>query len=864
MKHQPPKWADRFLKWYCDPKLLEEIEGDIYELFDRRIKSEGPGKAKMKFVWDVLRFFRLSNIKKGNRYRSPLFGIILIRSFLNTGLRHIYKNLTTSLISILGLAIALGLCITSIIFYDIQVNLDEFHTKGDRIYQVTRIMKSDEGRYLAGNTPIPLGPSILKDYTAIEEFVRIEQTGAYVSASKKTFEEKVAFVDPGFFTLFDFEFYTGDRNSLKRKNTIVISYEMAKKYFPDNEPIGKVLKVKFSNNHSSNFEVAGILKPYSNYASFSFDFYIPFDHYFDEQNRKSDDWEQDIDATFVLIRKEKVFSELLNDERYLSPVNEDKSDLMTEGYVLFSLYSLSENSQNIRGSISWAPPSFTRMGLAFIAFLMLLLAIFNYINISIASSTRRLKEIAIRKVIGSNRLLIIFQFMTENILLCALAFGFGYFLSYSVFVPGLDQMLPMNIPFSFSSWEFIMTPMVLLFILTALISGAYPAYYISRFESNVILKGSERFGNNSIISRVLLGFQLTLAFIMIIGSLVFVSQSRDILNMDWGYDPENRYVIRTTNQQQTKLLKQELLNLSSVKGISVSRGQIGLHSLDINFLYEDIDYHSTTYFVDHFYQQNMGLSLIRGSWLSDRIEDKKGIVINESFARKLIWQEPIGKQIYVNGDHLTVIGVVRDFKHRNFNKTDTPVMFQHIENYQGDGLTYLTLNIQEGKMEEVSDYVAEAWLSIAPGEPYVARQQDTVFDGFYEQTVQSGKILITLSTIAILLACLGLFGLLSFSIQKRLKEFSIRKVLGASAMSIVWHVTRQYLPIIVIAFVLGILVGNMLIYKLLYLMFNNLTPLSFIPYLMAFMIILVTILITISGQIIKATRVNPVENLRSE
>jgi ABC-type antimicrobial peptide transport system permease subunit len=862
MSSQPPKWINRFLEWYCDPELLDEIQGDVLELYNRRIQSGNKRYANLFFFRDVLGYFRWSNLKKNHKIMNPLKNLILFRSFMKVGLRNILRHYVVNSISILGLALALGIGITSLIFYDVQVNMDELHSKGDRIYQITQVREEAK---IEGNTPTLLGASAQADLAMVECMTRIERRGAYVKYRNDTFEERVAFVDPSFLQIFDFPMISGNEFALAQKSAIVISYEMAKKYFANEDPIGKEMQMMFSETHQANFVVTGVMDKYSDYASFYFDFYIPFENLASFQNEV--DWGTLTHATFVLAKPNTNPSELKEGlSQYLTPINANSEEQLITDFKLYPLYELSENCREIEGSISFTAPAFTRISLAVIALMLIALAVFNFINISIASYAKRLREIAVRKVIGSNRKQIIFQFFTESFLLCLFSFLLGIYLSLAVFTPGLNYLIPLRIPSGFSSLSFMAVSLSCLFVSIVAIVGIYPSTYVSRFSSSHILKGIAKFKRNSFFSRLMLAGQFILAFITIVGCFVFTSHTLALFDKDWGYETKDVLMVRTVRLSQMELMRNAMMKDAHVKTLAISmNSHVGAHNPTVSFQYDNKAYESVSYFVDENYHETLGLKLKQGRWFDGtKVDFDKSVVVNQAMVREMKWVDPLSEEINYQGATRQIIGVVHDFHYRGFHSPIRPVLFFGLQEDTSSSLYYISIKSTANDLNELQLKAQLLWDEIAPDEPYTGMLQEDAFEAFYEETEASTIILLIISTIAIILACLGLFGMFSFTIQRRLKEFSIRKVLGASPLSIVYQVGKTYLIIISIALLIGAPIGYLMIDKLLSIMYPERMETGFSPFLWAFLMTAGTIILTIVGQVMRAVKVNPTENLRGE
>ncbi len=863
MKSTPPKWADRFLRWYCNPELLEEIQGDVYELFDRRIDEKGSRIANRKFVWDVIRFLRWSNIRKSNSKYNTMNQFVLFRNYLKLGFRSISKHWITSSINIFGLAIAIGVTITSAIFVDMQVNMDSFHTKADRIYQVVNYVQEEHGEALWGDSPLQIGPKIVEDHPGVEATVRIEEVSASVRYGDNVFRESFIFTDPDFFEVFDFPMLYGNRQVLYDKNQIAISRDMAIKYFADQDPIGKELSIKFGNGIVKRFVVAAVMDKYPDQASFHYRFYVNIEIFFDINEDRSFGWDYLTDGTFIVTTEENDLSSLIKYfPEYVKVQNASDPEWVVNSFELVPLLELSENDYRIMSGISNGGHPAGRIALGVVSVMLLTLACFNYMNIAVSAASRRLREIAMRKVMGSVRKQIILQFMIENLIMAFLAIVFGTLISYFLFLPGFNAMIPIHVPFAFSSVPLMIGFFGALLIIIVLASGAYPSFYISRFQPISIFRGNERFGSKNIFSKVLLSFQFFFAFSTIVGSFVFTEHGIYLNEKEWGYDPSNIITLPVVNTGQFNQLKSKVEQYPDVRKVAGSFGQIGYYNRYTSFDHLGGQIQSIMYRVDESYMDIMNLELKEGRLLGDGTQDQLySAVVNETFVNKMGWEDPIGQTFTYDSVRRNVVGVVEDFHYNDFYRDVEGVFFIGIGDYRTNYMTVLTA---DEKMLEVDGYVRNAWLEIAPDDPYQRRFQEDAFDGFYEENNANVSLMLVISSIAIVLACLGLYGLLSFNIQRRLKEFSVRKILGAAPISLVKIASKQYAWILLVSFVMGAPLGFVLINKLVTSIYPDSGEVGPVPFIMSILIVVITVSITISGQIIRATRVNPAENLRNE
>lgn len=859
----PPKWAERFLRWYCNPDFLEEIQGDIWELFDRRLEEGSPGFARRKFLWDVVRFFRWSNLKRSNsKYKMNRF--VLFNNYLKLGFRNISKNLLISSINIFGLSLAIGVAITTYIFLDLQLNMDSFHLKKDRIYQVLNHVNDENGLSLWSDSPLLLGPSLEADISSVESTARVEFAYADIRYKDQVFSEFMAFVDPAFFQIFDFELRYGDKKALANKEQLVISSEIAKKYFGDSNPIGKEVSIKFNSTVSKRFVIGAVLEKYSHRASFGWGVYIPFENFVDLKLIDNYDWSYMTDATFVLMKEREAVSALSNKyEEYVAIQNGSNPEWDVKGFEPLDLNSLSENSYRILGSVSNGGHPAGRLALGVIAALLLAMACFNFMNISVASASRRLKEIALRKVMGGVRKQIINQFLVENILQCVMALVLGTITSYFFFVPGFNAMVQgIEIPFSFSEVQPTVIFFVSLLIVVGFSSGAYPAFYISKFQPISIIRGNQKFGSKNLFSKILLGIQFFMAFVTIVGCFVFTDQGIYLGQRGWGYEPNGIMAVPVENTSQFEKLRNGIQDHPKIQSIAGSFGHIADYDNRVNLDILGDQTRAVTYSVSGDYFETLNLKLKEGRWLTDRPQDQQSsVVVNERFVDAMDWDEPIGRTFTYDSVRRTVVGVVTNFHYASFYADILPVFFQGI----GEGTTsYLSLKTSPENEIEVDAFVQSVWKDIAPDDPYLRTFQSDAFDDFYAENDSNVSLMLVISTFAIILACLGLYGLISFNIQMKLKEFSVRKVLGAKASTIVKVASRQYTWIISIAFILGAPLGYFLINMLVGQIFVEPKETSIYTFVIAIVAVFLTVTITVSGQVIRAIKVNPAEILRNE
>lgn len=865
MSHQPPKWADRFLRWYCHPHFIEEIEGDIYELFDRRVEQQDPRVARIKFVWDVFRFLRWSNIKRSNSNYTTMNQFQLFRNYLKLGFRNIKHNPVSSSINIFGLAIAICFAISIYIFTDMTLHLDSFHEKGDRIYQLTNYVEQDGSTALWSDSPYLLGPKIVSDHPSVENFARIEYRSSSVKKGLDVFDELIIFTDPGFFEMFSFPMLNGTNQVLYDKNKVVISRNMAVKYFDNEDPVGQELSFKFTNGKILLLVVGAVLDEYPYNSSLTFDFYLPMENFEDLNFENTADWGFMTDATLVMLKEGESIGSLSSSyENYVALQQGSDPEWQITSFEPIGLYDIATESFRIDSSIIGGQHPAGRIAMIVITLCLLGMACFNFMNIAVVGAAKRLKEIALRKVMGSVRSEIVKQFLIENILQCFFALVIGLLLAYFALIPWFDYSIPdFDIEFrTVNPWNLIIF-MVSLLVCVGLISGAYPAFYISKFDTITIFKGKEKFGSKNVFSKIMLGVQFFLAVMTIVGCFVMLDQSIHLKNKNWGYDPTGIMSIYVSNDEQYELLKNEVIQHPAVSQYTSADYLLGRGIAKSSLEHGNRKVVIRQIGVSENYFETFDLQMKEGRPMSDRVSDQQnGVVVNEKFVNAMGWEgSAVGQSFMYDSINRLVIGVVEDFHYYNFFAEVGPLM---IHGLPKEKVHYLTMRAHPDQLAGLEAFTKSAWQKIAPNDPFDRVYQEEAFDGFYQENKSNISILVLITSIAVLLACLGLYGLLSFDVQGKLKEFSVRKVLGAEPSSLIRIVSKQYFWVLLIAFIIGAPLGTMGMLNLVNAVFPEPKPITAAPFIIAMLIILFTLVVTVAGQISRAIKVNPAELLRSE
>lgn len=867
MKYHPPTWANNFLEWYCRPDLLEEIQGDAYELYARKV-TENKFLADLQFSWNVLRFFRLKNIRKKSKhsnYVNLAHFMVMLKSYLLSGVRTIGRNLTHSTINIAGLALAIGCGISIFLLIDSFYNLDSFHEKGNRLYLLTSKVKSGDETENWARTPYLLGPALQAEQPSIETIVRIQKLNDLsVRFEEHVFPETIWAVDSTFFDAFSYPIVKGTSRPLSDKKDIVISTEKAVQYFGSEDPIGKELSIKFSENEITIFRVSAVADNLMDKSSMRFTFLIPMDHWEEQRSEGSIDWSSWARSTFVVIKDGhhpvELAAALLP---YQKLQNEAHQRFQVRDVEWLPISKMAARSYDIVNCLSWDLHPVTIIAVSIIAVFLLLLACFNYMNVAIASVSLRLKEIGIRKVIGGSKSQVILQYMVENLVLCSIALLAGTVLAYLFLVPAFNSLYPITIPFSFSSTSTMLCFFGGTLFLIALLSGAYPSLYVSSFNAIRILKGTEKFGGKSLFSKIMLGFQFSISFTTIIFSLLSISNREYFEKKDWGYDYQDITYVPISGKEQYLALRNVVSQQKNVISFAGSATHIGVDDELTNVQGNDRNFQATRFPIGFEYLETMNVRLKEGRFFSSATESDKhsAVVVNEALVKKMGWADPVGQQISFHGITFSVIGIAYNFYYEDFDKVLDPAIL-HIESEES--FNFFVVKSTHGSSEEIASLIRSSWTSIAPDDPYLGDTQKEVFGSFYESNRSDSKIMYFISIIALALACMGLFGLISYNLSRRMKEFSIRKIFGAGSLHIFRLMSQEYLAVILIAFSLGTLLGYYFMAQLHEAVYPDPIPLESWPVIFTLVLMVVSVSLTVISQLQRVIRENPTKTLRSE
>ncbi|MBI9038129.1 MAG: ABC transporter permease [Bacteroidales bacterium] len=799
----------------------------------------------------------------------------MFKNYLKTAFRNLFRNKIFSFINIGGLAIGIASCLLIFLYIITEFSYDKFHEKSDRIYRVAINGEISGSFFNVAVSSAAMARPMIRDFPEVVDAVRINdvaQTVYFTYNDKKYFEEGMIYVDSSFFNIFTYDVLNGDLSSaLDEPYSLVLTEDVADKYFGKENPIGKIIKL----NDRQNYKVTAVIANPPQNAHFHFKIVSSFSSLYKDYGKEAyEHWGSLSLLTYILLNngvKAADFEKKLPDFflKYMEDLeNMDvKFEAFLQPITSIHLHSNLMAEAEANGSMSYI------YTFSAIAIFILLIACINYMNLTTARSIKRSREVGLRKVVGALKKQLIFQFIFESMILSLIGFIIALILveiSLPVFNELTGQEFGLNL---LSKWYYILS-MIGMILFVGLVSGSYPAFYLSSFHPIKVIKGGlSKSSGKSSLRNTLVIVQFTISIILIICTGVVYSQLQYIKSKKLGFDKENILILPLRGERlrnKIDVIKSELLNLSCVEKVTASRSVIGSGIDGTGYHPEGYDENSPwiifTNSVDEDYVETMGMNLIKGRGFSKEFgTDTSSIIINKTLMKKLGWEEPLGKKINRYGDSteipLTIIGVIDDFHFNSLHKAVEPSLLC----YYPEELRFLNLKLNSGNINTSLETIKAKWNELEKSFPFDYYFLDQDFENFYRADKRMGEIFIYFTIIAIFVACLGLFGLASYSAEQKTKEIGIRKAIGSSVSGIVFMLTKQFVKWILIANIIAWPIAYFYMDKWLGNFAYNIELSDFWWLFVASAVISFAIaVITVSSQALRAATANPVESLKYE
>ncbi len=860
----PPQWPLRLLRFFVKEKYLEEIEGDMEEIFYENVERYSPGKARWIYTFDMIKLFRPMLIRN-LEFLTHLNQFGMFKNYFKVSLRGLMKNPLNSFINVFGLSAAIGICVFAYAFARWTYSTDQFHEHKNEVYLTTFFADRDGSQQQFGITPRPLGEMLKEDFAQIKKVCRVEDRNVVMKYGDNVFHERVRFTDPEFLEMLTFPLKWGVANSLSDVNSIILSEDASIKYFGEENPIGETIIMIFGKDQSKAFKIAGVAKEFPKSRTISFDFLINFQNIKTvDPNYDFHDWKASVNATLIQVDDPASLSAINKGmEQYKKLHNQAADeDWAISSFAFVPLATLHERSGEIRDDISRSSGDNykTIIYLVVISAFMLLLACFNYINIAITTAAKRLKEIGVRKSIGATRRIVIIQFLIENIVLTFFALIVGVFLGMTVFIPGFESMWNFNMDFHLTDLTlWIYLPIILL--VTSIASGIYPSFYISRFQVVGILQGSVKFGKNNPLTKIFLSFQLIMACMFISTSVMFTQNADYLAHRSWGYNQTETMYVAVPDQASYEKLSSLMSRDPDVVFISGSQHHLGKNNATTVLHFGARHYEVDQFSVDPTYFQTMGIPLKEGRIFKDHEgSDKQAVIINPLLAQNMGWERPVGELFKIDSTQYEVIGVLKEFHSYSFAKPVRPTIFNVADRKD---YRYLTMQVRDGAEAKTYKTLQAKWSELFPEIPFNGGYQEDVWGGFFEANKIYAIVWRTFAFIAVALASLGLYGLITLNVAGRKREFSIRKVLGGGTKDIARNISNQYMILFGVALALGSPLGYF-VTKILLGIFPYHMSMNFTGVVIAVVCLIAVLTITVFTQVRKVSKENPVLGLKVE
>jgi putative ABC transport system permease protein len=789
----------------------------------------------------------------------------MLKNLLKTAFRHILKHFGYSILNILGLTLGISSALFLIIYVADEVSYDRYHEKADRIYRVSSKITEPDDQFTWNVAQIPFGPQVVQDYPEVQSFVRFINMprSLYKYEDKEFNEENFFYADSTLFDIFTYEVVKGEvKSALLEPKKIILTEKIASRYFGSTDPIGKTL-----TTGTDTYEVTGVIKD------------VPFNSHFrfealasrNNLPKQLGSWGNFGVFTYLLFPENfdvRAFESKMQNmyTAYMKPIfgpMNIKIEYILEPITRIHLYSTNAGEPEPTGSITYVRV----FGL--VAIFLVLIAAMNYMNLATARSTRRAREVGLRKVVGSRRLPLVLQFLSESVIFTLISLIISVVLLV-VLLPKFNELAGKSFNLHVIYSGVVLLSLLVVILVVGIFGGSYPAFFLSRFSPVTVLKGEITQGSaGSLFRKILVVIQFTVSVIMIVCTMVVFRQLNYLKTMDQGFDQKNVIGLQLNGAMGRKypVLKQVLLDNPNIKYVTSTNSAVGEGSGKLIFNVETDQGMAQKGInfavVDHDFIETLGIKMVNGrDFQQDMPSDTlSAVVVNETFVNRMGWKEPIGKKIEA-GDANTlrarVIGVMKDYHQTGmYNGIESLLLAYRPRN----NVVYIKLTGND--TEPTLSYIETRWKEVFPGEPFMYTYLTERFNRQFEADEKRGLVFTMFTILAILIACLGLFGLASYMVEQRTKEIGIRKVFGANESVILRLISKDFLILVTIGIVIAIPIAY-------YFMSNWLENYVYrtkigIPLLIgaALLTILITF-ITISYKAYQAAVMNPANSVKTE
>ncbi len=825
----------------------------------------------------------------------------MFRNYFKIGIRTISCNKVSSVINIAGLAIGIA-CVIFILFYvQDELRYDRFFKHSERLYEVTIEGNMGGQEFLSGTTPPPAGAALATTFPEIETYTRMFRAGDEVvrfeenKQSQNYFTEKNIYgVDSNFLQVFDYKLLQGNASTcLQQPNAVVITEQIAKKYFGKDNPVGKTL---LFDDDRKPFTVTGVLQNLPSQSSLQFDVLQPIIS-FPSVKQFSWSWVWTQLVTFVKLRDnvandaiamqrlESKFPAMVKQQaanafkRIGQPFDEFEKKGGKYNLHLQPLTAIHLHSAGIGSALTTLSDIKYVYIFSLIGCFLIILACVNFMNLSTAQSAKRAKEVGIRKVLGSLKTQLIKQFFTEAFIYTLLSASIALLL-VALLIKPFNQLSGKDLSFDLLFTNHNIVYLVALIIITGLVAGSYPSFYLTSFNPAAVLKGSLAKTNrgNSFLRNGLVIFQFTVSTTLIVCTIVVFQQLQFTRNKNLGLSKDNVIVIANGNRlgASEETFRQQISDIPKIKSTSITT------SIPTKNVFTDLyipvqnnneqtvkDISLSSFMVDYDFVNTLQLQVLQGRNFSKDFSDSTSVIVNEAAVKQIGWKEPLGQYLAYPGSgddekKFKVVGVVKDFNVQSLHNAIMPFALFHSSSKTYDpGYSFIVASVEPGETNAALKKIESKWKSFAPATPFDYSFLDEEFNALYQSDQRMGSVFGVFTILSIFVACLGLFGLATYTAERRTKEIGIRKVLGASVHGVVGLLSKDFLKLVSIAAIIAFPIAWWAMNKWLE-DFVYRIDIGWQIFAAAGVVVLLIALFTISFNAIKAAIANPVKSLRTE
>ncbi|MBV6645212.1 MAG: ABC transporter permease [Cyclobacteriaceae bacterium] len=872
----PPRIGLRFLRWFCKDEFLEEIEGDIVELFYLS-REESPRKARFFFLWNVLRSFRWTNLKKTQTDNSNMN---LLSNYTKIYFRRFRKETTHFIVNIFGLAMGLAILFFILMFVYDEQKIDSFYSKSERIYRVVEKSTTEEdGTHHYFCNANPLGEALKSDFSGIEETARMTYFGSHVLVKD---EVRIADRDwvlatKGIFKILDFDIVSGDPlKDFQGQAGIVLTEDVAKNLFGRTDVVGEVL----DGSRFGKIEVLAVMRSMPRNSTYQFkEIYIPnFSQFSERFQRFFSSWDTRFMHTWVLLKEGTSPEEIYTQKESFLEKYLDAEIKAEHDFYFLPLTDIHLGATNVENggpgpllAIPLSDRQFVSM-ILLMGFFVIFIAALNYINLSSVQALKRTLEASMRKINGATNRQLVGQLFFETLFTVLISYVLSIAI-VAILFPFFQEIankdFHFSLLFSFDLIGYHLFTMAVIWIVSAFL----PALYYSKLKRSLLILKNAFSGKGDMLRKSLVGIQYILSMFLVIGSIVIYRQLNFVQSKDLGFDNNNLLVLDINSGSARQSFKNivdgikkspDVINVSASSRVPGEWKDLPVANLSLNLNEDPVE--ANHYAVDHYWLDTYQIELITGHNFTGLDQtDSLHILINEQAVKMLALDEPIGANVWVNtrrdSVRMKVIGVIEDFHFESLYELIGPVVLTTWNNHVRS-LDYFTVRYAQNPQRTIG-HIEDVNATFDPDTPAEINFLDMQWERFYRAEKSRSMIILIASVVSIIISAFGLFGLINFTTERKTKEIGIRKVMGATILNIIYLIIRDYMILLLISLVISAPVAYWLLndwlsdfaYRI------NLSPDVF---LFAFLVILVISFSTVLSRIFKIAKANPVHAIRYE